>query len=235
MTEPVRSLSPITYSSWRSMRSRVNSRARGYESVQICERWNSFKNFLEDMGHRPSLSMTLDRIDPNGGYNPSNCRWATWSQQAVNKKSIQRVTVDGRSLTISEWSKINSIPKATIHSRISQGWSKELAVSTPVSASKLKKIHRSTVSEILNDLSKSGDQPTPAWTRDQCISMLAIVASERGLDWKDLAASVGISSAYMSEIVKARKKSIPQSVLSMLGLRQQVMYVREPAAGGDGT
>ena len=82
-----------TYSSWLSMWSRVreghkgNSAklAYGYAHIDVCERWESYENFLADMGERPA-GLTLDRIDNSEGYDKSNCRWATWKQQLANRR-----------------------------------------------------------------------------------------------------------------------------------------------------
>jgi hypothetical protein len=73
-----------TYKSWASMKDR-SGKASGYEHVSVCERWQSFENFLADMGERPE-GLTLDRIDPEGNYEMSNCRWATKSEQAYNRR-----------------------------------------------------------------------------------------------------------------------------------------------------
>lgn len=80
------------YQSWGSMKARCDNPNRldyplyGGRGITVCERWSrSFVAFLEDMGARP-LGHTLDRIDPNGNYEPSNCRWATPQQQTKNRR-----------------------------------------------------------------------------------------------------------------------------------------------------
>ncbi len=80
----------LTYSSWLSMFCRVSGKTEklkySYGHVSICKRWYDFVNFLDDMGKRPSKRHTLDRINNDGNYEPSNCRWATWKQQLANRR-----------------------------------------------------------------------------------------------------------------------------------------------------
>jgi hypothetical protein len=66
----------------------VNYQYYGGKGITVCDRWSNFQLFLEDMGDRPE-GTTLDRIDPTGNYEPSNCRWATNNEQRLNRGSVR--------------------------------------------------------------------------------------------------------------------------------------------------
>ncbi len=79
----------ITYSSWQSMKRRCVPSNKYYSKVVICREWViSFESFLKDMGERPSIEYSIDRIDNSKGYEKTNCRWATKREQALNRKNF---------------------------------------------------------------------------------------------------------------------------------------------------
>lgn len=100
-----------TYSIWQGIRCRIfNDNDPAYKhyggrGIKLCERWQKFENFLEDMGERPE-GLTIDRIDVNGDYTPENCRWATYKTQARNKRVNVLFTYNGETHPLSEWAEI---------------------------------------------------------------------------------------------------------------------------------
>lgn len=83
---------PKEYSAWKSMRNRCNNpnyhsyHRYGGRGIKVCDRWNNFNNFIEDIGTAPDKNYQLDRIDNNDDYKPNNCRWVTPKENANNRK-----------------------------------------------------------------------------------------------------------------------------------------------------
>lgn len=123
---------------WSAMMARCYNRANpAYETysrpwghISVCKRWHKFKNFLADMGYLP-VGMTLERIDNNGNYQPSNCKWATKSEQSKNTRSNVRLTFQGRTQTVSDWASELGINRSTLYKRLNRSeWTVERALST---------------------------------------------------------------------------------------------------------
>ena len=127
------------YAVWKHMKERcLNSNAPrfhnyGGRGITICDEWkNDFKTFYDwaiANGYREGL--TIDRIDNNGNYEPSNCRWISNLEQQRNRSDNHFLTYNGETKTISEWSEITGINANTLHSRIVyRGWSVEKSLTT---------------------------------------------------------------------------------------------------------
>lgn len=138
-----------TYRAWAAMRSRCsNARSKCYRhyggrGIKVCDRWlNSFENFLEDMGEQPQ-GRSLDRIDNEKGYSKDNCRWATWHEQARNKRSNKLFTINGVTKSMVEWVEAyGNIKYTTVKQRVRFGWGIEEALNTPIDQSCFSKTYQ---------------------------------------------------------------------------------------------
>lgn len=117
------------HNAWRNMRRRCYTKSNpiyhlyGGRGIRVCDRWNeSFLNFLEDMGPRPSTRHTLERVNNNRGYGPENCCWATMKEQHRNTRRNRFVSFQGERLTLADWAQRKGLHPATLHSRLRRGW-----------------------------------------------------------------------------------------------------------------
>jgi hypothetical protein len=128
------------YSAWMDMRGRCTAPshkaypAYGGRGITICERWSDFRNFIADMGPRPSTRESLDRINVNGPYSPDNCRWATRDTQNNNRRNTRRLTWRGETLSIAQWQRKLGYGKGVIKTRLRLKWSLERIFTEPVIA-----------------------------------------------------------------------------------------------------
>lgn len=138
-----------TYSSWAAAMSRCHKRSDisfpnyGGRGIKVCERFKNFSSFLAGVGERPSKQHTIDRIDANGNYScgecdqclangwVANCRWATKSEQANNRRSTVFLTFNGATKSATEWAFAYGLGRSLVSTRIRKGWSVEAAITTP--------------------------------------------------------------------------------------------------------
>lgn len=133
---------------WSGMLARCNTpSASGYANyggrgITVCERWRSFENFFADMGEGWHDGATLDRIDNDGNYEPSNCRWASRKEQNRNQRDLLFLEFNGRRQCVSAWADELGIPSDAIRARLKRGWSTEKTLSTPIREHKAYDRHR---------------------------------------------------------------------------------------------
>lgn len=133
------------YSQWAMMLTRCRNRNYpdymdwGGRGITVCKRWefgedglSGFQCFYTDMGNKPTEAHTLDRVDNNGGYCKENCRWATGSQQANNRRSNRRLTYQGETLSMMDMAAKHGMNYYVLRNRVSRGWPTDLAMTIPL-------------------------------------------------------------------------------------------------------
>ena len=117
------------YAIWEAMHARCRDHPHyGGRGIRVCSAWSSFEQFLADMG-TPSPGLSIDRIDNNGNYEPSNCRWATKREQANNTRGNRMECGFGRELTLAEWARELGVTYEALRGQLRRGRSVEQAAS----------------------------------------------------------------------------------------------------------
>lgn len=192
-----------THKTWASVLARCrNPNASGYaryggRGITVCERWLAYDRFLADMGERP-VGKTLDRIDGDGPYAPSNCRWATPKEQSANRAITVFVEHGGERLCLRDWAKRAGLNDATLGSRLRSGWSFERAVTTPTMSGDEMKILRSAIWK-----RRHAERQAP-------YAAAVVAACASGMAQRAVAQMYGISQAAVSNLViSARRAHAP--------------------------
>lgn len=125
------------YGIWCNMITRCANQAApcyedyGLRGITVCDRWlNSFENFLEDMGEPPQ-GLTIDRCNNDLGYFKENCAWKTPVDQARNRRNSLKLTFDGQTMTIIEWSEKLRVGYRMLKARYHAGWTVEQILTVP--------------------------------------------------------------------------------------------------------
>jgi len=132
------------YDVWKNMIQRCESpqnrdyKNYGARGISVCKRWRSFLSFYTDMGARPQQGYTIERINNNGGYEKSNCRWAPRFEQNGNTRKNKLITFRGKTQHLAKWARECGLPVQTLINRIGRlGWAIDDALTKPRQKRKL--------------------------------------------------------------------------------------------------
>lgn len=184
---------------WKAMNQRCanpNNKAFGRyggRGITVCERWRvSYENFLADMGRRPSVDHSIERIDNDAGYSLENCVWATKIEQGLNTSRTKPVSVNGKRMSMNQAAAMCGLSGPTLTRRLQAGCGIEEALSAPkwmISAS-------------------SGKRKDRAMTVDKVRAIRAMAAS--GITTTAIARALGLPEPTCRAVVHRKSwKHIP--------------------------
>lgn len=125
------------YHIWNGMKQRcsnpksVSYQYYGAKGISVCDAWENFVEFYEwaiASGYADNL--TIDRLNSNGNYEPSNCRWTTNKEQQNNTSYCRLITYGGKTLNITQWAELLNIPRNVLYNRLRRGWDIERLLTT---------------------------------------------------------------------------------------------------------
>lgn len=127
------------HNTWLTMRQRCEKphcstyHKYGAKGIRVCEEWSSFEAFREwSLNNGYNDTLTIDRIDPHGNYEPSNCRWATQKEQQNNRTNNVILTYKGETHGLVEWESITGIPYHILYDRYRREWDVDRIFNQPI-------------------------------------------------------------------------------------------------------
>lgn len=125
---------------WCAMRQRCNNENNkdykyyGQRGIKVCQEWDDYSNFKDwALNNGYKIGLTLDRIDTYGNYTPSNCRWISIQEQQKNRRDCRKITFNGETHTLTDWSRKLNIRRETLRDRLDKSnWTIEMAFTTPI-------------------------------------------------------------------------------------------------------
>lgn len=126
------------HNTWEALRQRCNNKNHlaykyyGERGITICPEWNDFEIFLVDMGSKSSPKHSIERKDNSKGYSKDNCYWATHTAQMNNTRQNRLLTLNGRTQSLTLWSREINIKVPTLKRRLNSGWSDEDVLTVPL-------------------------------------------------------------------------------------------------------
>lgn len=195
------------YRSWQAMLDRCRRKGNiaykhyGARGITVCAGWQEFKNFIADMGHKPSSKHSIDRIDNDGGYwcghceeciesgHQPNCRWATTKQQMRNMRNNRMLTHGGRAMCVKDWAIFLGVDPRRLHQRLTRGWSVEKTLTTPIGPTRRMLTHRGKTQSVTDWASEIGIPRTAlykriyaGWTTERALTEPVIVGRNQFTD-----------------------------------------------------
>jgi hypothetical protein len=122
------------YSCWKNIKTRCNNPNNnrypeyGGKGIKVCEEWDTFEQFYNDVGAAPTCNHMLGRIDVTKDYNRDNCKWLTFAEMGNHKANTKRYKCNSLDLTISDWAVKTGLSRSTIVGRLRVGWPIEQAL-----------------------------------------------------------------------------------------------------------
>ena len=214
------------YHIWRRMKDRCNTETDknyhhyGGRGISVCQEWDDyvvFKEWALNSGYNEQL--TIDRINVDGNYEPSNCRWVDWTVQANNKRNNHYITYKNKTQSMKDWSNELSIDYSTLRRRIGSGWSPESAFNTPIETKEPERIEYNGVTQTIG-----------AWARETGIPR-STIGNRLEKGWSVERALTTTDDARLKQLTYNGKTQSVKDWADELGVNSNGLYNRVTTYG----